>query len=163
MICVPDKKRVYELFDYVNGNLVRKVAVGNVKIGDVAGSKTRRGYIIVGIDGKHYMAHRLVYLMHYGYVPKHIDHRDRNKHNNKIENLRPCTKPQNGWNSLTPTTNTSGIKGILWVKDRKKWEAKLSTSKGVQRCGQFNSLADAKKAIETAREKFHGEFACHGE
>jgi hypothetical protein len=78
------------LFDYdpATGNLIRKTRTANsVRIGDVAGSKNVDGYIQISIDSKPYMAHRLVWLWHGKELPQFIDHINRNKADNRIENL----------------------------------------------------------------------------
>ena len=78
---------LHELFEYVDGTLVRKVTTGSkAQAGMTAGfldGKYRR----VGINGKEYRTHRLVFLMHHGYLPKQVDHIDNNSLNNRIENL----------------------------------------------------------------------------
>ncbi len=50
-----------------------------------------------------------------------IDHKDRDKLNNRKANLRFCTNAQNCRNIGKPKNNTSGYKGIVWHKRDKKW------------------------------------------
>lgn len=85
---------VRSLFDYRDGELYWKVSRGNgMKIGDLAGTVRTDGYRSIQINGKLYLAHRLIFLYHYGYIPKEIDHIDSNPSNNNISNLREsrCT------------------------------------------------------------------------
>ena len=58
------------------------------------------GYYTICIDGKSYVAHRIAWLLHYGEDPGEmvIDHIDRDKTNNKIDNLRKATHAQNTQN-----------------------------------------------------------------
>jgi len=113
------------LFDYdkETGNLIWKVTnSNNQKIGDIAGSLNPKvGYIRVGINGKKYYAHRLIFLYHKGYLPKTIDHINCDKVDNRIENLRAATVGQNQHNRKTNANNTSGYKGVSWCKAKKKW------------------------------------------
>lgn len=157
------QKKVRKLFDYQDGQLIRLVRVANcTKIGDVIGYKDPKGYSRVHIEGKVYLVHRLIFLWHHGYIPKEIDHLDRDPSNNKIENLRPCTRSQNKQNTKLRLDNTSGIKGVTWRKDADKWQAELSVDGRRIRLGFFDDLSIAETAIRAARIKHHGEFTNHG-
>ena len=101
-----------EIFEYRDGNLYWKKDYGRkCKSGTLAGTINLRGYIQIGYKRKNYMAHKLIFLMHHGYLPEIVDHIDNDRANNKIENLREATLLQNRWNSLKRSDNTSGIKG----------------------------------------------------
>ena len=116
-----DAKILHELFEYRDGELYWKVNRYRVKsLGKLAGWIENTGYRRVLIDGKKYQIHRLVYMMHYGFMPKTIDHLDGNRLNNKIENLRPATIEENCRNSIKRTNNTSGVKGVFWNKQTGK-------------------------------------------
>ena len=52
------------------------------------GSVDKDGYLIIKVKGKQFKYHRVVWLLCYGQFPKkELDHIDRNKLNNRIENL----------------------------------------------------------------------------
>ena len=100
-----------ELFDYdkETGNLIwKRKPSTKIKVGDIAGTLKDNGYIYVGINHNSYRAHRLIFLMHKGYLPKTIDHINRDKLDNRIENLRPATVSQNSMNRDISSKNTSG-------------------------------------------------------
>lgn len=63
------------------------------------GSIDKDGYLIIKIKGKQYKAHQLVFAYHNGYFPKEIDHINRNRIDNRIENLKECTRKENILNS----------------------------------------------------------------
>lgn len=107
------QERVKELFDYKNGDLIRKIKVpGGVEVGMPAGYKNVRGYIVTMVDRKLYQNHRLVWMWHYGYLPEnHLDHIDQNCSNNRIENLREASQSCNMRNSRQQKTATM-VKGI---------------------------------------------------
>ncbi len=140
-----NKKTVRDLFFYLSGDLYWRRAQGNkVKAGDLAGCVTNIGYRIIYIKGRPYRAHRLVFLYHYGYLPKYIDHIDRNPGNNRIENLREVNHRQNMCNSSS--SGVSIYKGVSWSKSAKKWQA-CCKHKGKQyHVGYFNDEQEAAKA-----------------
>lgn len=78
---------------------------GHVKKGKIAGSKDSRGYIKIQIDRKDYTAHRLAWLYEYGEWPKYtIDHINRIKYDNSINNLRDVTQAENNKNQKRRNT-----------------------------------------------------------
>ena len=156
------QQRLHELFKYCDGKLFWKVRqAACIYIGDEAGSVNKKGYRRVMIKNKSYAMHRLIFMMHYGYLPKQVDHIDRNKLNNRIENLRPATHGQNRQNATISKNNTSGVKGINWQKRDNKWQARVMLNKKSYQIGYFETLEEAKKAVEKARQQLHGEFARH--
>ena len=80
------------------------------------------GYRRVGINNRKFLYHRIVYLL---YNPdwdildnshdKSIDHIDRDKLNNSIDNLRVVNHQQNHW-------NRGNVKGYSFDKRTKKWK-----------------------------------------
>lgn len=108
------------LFDYSKGNLYWKVKPSHrVVIGAKAGALRPSGYTSVLIKRKAYMLHRLIYLYHHGYLPDVIDHIDRDKSNNCIENLREATHLLNALNRSISKRNTTGTIGVQ--KYRSGW------------------------------------------
>lgn len=75
------------------------------------GSSTDTGYKVVYINGKRYRVHRLVLETFIGECPKgfECDHKDRNRSNNRVENLRWVSHIDNNRNtSKTESVNTRG-------------------------------------------------------
>ena len=108
------------------------------------------------------LEHRLVWLYHFGEAPEIIDHINQNKADNRVENLRIATHGQNLCNSKLSRRNKSGIKGVTWAEDRKKWRVQI-THQGQKRClGDFEHLADAKHVITIARPATHQQFSSAG-
>lgn len=74
----------------------------NVKLGDCAGTKDKRGYLRVMIGNSQYRAHRLIWKLVYGEDPPpsmEIDHINRDPSDNRLSNLRLATARQNNFNS----------------------------------------------------------------
>ena len=156
-------EKTKELFDYKDGNLYWKNDNKSKKIkGVIAGYINNSGYRAIRYDGKLYLAHRLVYLWHKGYLPAEIDHIDRNKQNNAIENLRECTKSQNHFNRSLSQTNTSGYKNVTWNKATKKWQVGLSIMGKYNYFGTYYDVEVANFVAETMRNKYHKQFANNG-
>ena len=157
-----NQKLLLETFEYKEGHLYWKKTMSNfVKAGTKAGSLDSYGYENVGFLGKDHKIHRLIFMMHYGYLPTLIDHKDNNPLNNKIENLRPATKSQNALNSKINSKNTSGVKNVYWSKHHKKWHVRVIKHKKLKHIGYFENLELADLVAQEARNKYHGEFACH--
>lgn len=154
------KERVCELFEYRDGQLIRKITVAsNGRAGDVAGTLNKDGYIQVSVDKQIYRAHRLIFLMHHGYMPKLVDHKDRDRRNNRIENLRAASSVQNGYNKSMQVTNRSGYKGVSYCKRSGKWQANISVNGKIKFLGRFEFADIAHLAYEMAAAEYHGEFA----
>ena len=109
-----------------------------------------------------YRAHRLIWLLFHGDLPKQLDHVDGNRQNNKIENLRECTPSQNQHNCKLRSDNKSGIKGVSWDSSKKMWAARLATKGEVSALGCFWDKEVAGQIVRIERLKLHGEFANNG-
>lgn len=156
-------KYALSLFDYRDGALYWRVRKSlKTSIGDSVGWFPGSGYGRVRIDGKGYYVHRIIFLYHHGRMPKEIDHIDGNKSNNKIENLRECTKSQNQYNRKLDASNTSGIKGVYWHINSKKWIARINNRGKHIYLGCFNDIEVAEQVVRIERLRLHGEFANHG-
>ena len=159
--------KVKELFEYRDGALFWKhrTISKNRKLkkgGRQVATKDAYGYIKVCVNYKCYLAHRLIWLMHYGEVPECLDHINGNKADNRIENLRPATKYQNILNSQRRSDNTSGVKGVCWNARKRKWFARIHVDKKHISLGYYDDLELADLVVQEARNKYHKEFANHG-
>ena len=127
--------------------------------GKIAGSERKDKYFHIKLNKKMYLSHRLAFLYVYGYIPDIIDHINGNPSDNRICNLREATYSQNGCNSKIPNTNISGVKGISWHKQNKKWQASIKINKKFIYLGTYNTVEEAADIIKKARQKYHGEYA----
>lgn len=125
-------------------------------VGRIAGSNKGRGYIRIVIDTEKHYAHRLAWLYVYGELPdKTIDHIDGNTSNNRVENLRCVGHTENMRNMKRHSTNTSGVTGVTWNKERCKWVAQIHIfGKGIN-LGRFDDKHDAIAARELANKQYN--------
>ena len=150
-------------YDKETGNLIWKIKKRGIRKGSIAGTVKSNGYLCVGINYNSYRAHRLIFLMHKGYLPKTIDHINGDKLDNRIENLRAATVGQNQHNRKTNANNTSGYKGVSWNKARKKWITGIKLEGKKIHLGYFDNVEEAAEVVRKAREELHGDFAHHGD
>lgn len=154
----------HELFEYRNGELYWKIkSCRRDPIGSKAGYfDLSRGYTTIHYQRKRYYLHRLIFLMHHGFLPVEIDHIDTDRTNNKIENLRVCSRSQNGSNRPAQSNSKSGIKNVSWSKVRNKWTVFIKSNNKQKNIGGFDDLELAELVSIMAREKYHGMYANHG-
>ena len=112
------------------------------------------GYRLVGINKKDYSYHRVVYFLHNQEWDIHdscrdnsIDHIDRNKLNNSIENLRVVTHQQNAWNR--------DVKGYSFIKASGKYQAQIRVDGKKKYLGMFVSEYEARQAYVEAKKIYH--------
>lgn len=134
--------------------------VKNKRTSKIVGSYTRKyGRFIVNSQ-QVYIARFAVFKM-LGFWPEEVDHINGDTHDNRWENLRPCSRLQNSKNRKTYQSSKTGIKGVFKkaYKGREFFVASIQ-SDGVRHfLGHFNSIEDADKAYKAASEQFHKEFS----
>lgn len=91
--------------------------------------------------------HRLINDTPEGFETDHIN---RNKLDNRQENLRSVTRTQNKFNTGLWKTNTSGYKGVTWSKQYGKWQAQIQINKKNNTLGLFNSIVEASNVRQEA-------------
>ena len=112
------------------------------------------------LDGVPLAAHRVVWKMVSGQEPPAlIDHKDRNKKNNKFKNLRAANSSQNGLNRNLSKANKSGRTGVSYNARDRKWLAQLSFNGQVLFGGLFKNKRDAIQARAAIESMVCGEFA----
>ncbi len=88
-----------ERLEYRDGAVYWTSSNTNVVSGRRAGRQRPDGYRHIQIDGKKYLEHRVVWKLVHGEWPVGwIDHIDRDKSNNSIENLRDVTPSESAYN-----------------------------------------------------------------
>lgn len=115
----------------------------------------RRGRILT----QQYLAHRVVWAMHYDEWPAQIDHFNRNPSDNRISNLRAVVQSENMHNRSKQKNNTTGVTGVqrLGPASKAKFGAKIKINGSTLWLGSFATLEEAAAARKAAEQKlgFH--------
>ena len=144
--------------DFETGNLYWKESGTGRKDSGVAGSKTPDGYYQVCINNEVYRLHRVLWCLYYKSWPtEYIDHKDGDKENNSILNLRIASNRQNQYNSKL-RNNFSGYRGVE-VTSAKTFRARITLPNlSHKHLGTFNTAEEASIAYENEASLIHGEF-----
>jgi hypothetical protein len=144
---LPDKKELREVFDYANGELLWRSWGPGVRgrrrqIAGDNGSKTCT-YRKVSLAGFRPLLHRLIWAWHNGEIPDGmwVDHINRDKRDNRIENLRLVSWAENLRN--TPKKNKSGLPKHVYPTPSGKYAV-------IIRVGTFDTIAEAEVAAKGA-------------
>ena len=109
-----------------------------------AGCVRDKAYKIVTFGKKCFYLHRLIYMYHYGSIPKGyvIDHMNQNKTDNRIENLRCVNQTKNQLNN-----NSNGYSKTLTGKYR----VQISVNKKRTHIGYYFTECGARLACLFAK------------
>lgn len=114
-----------------------------------------QGYISARCNNKqHILFHRVLFP-----DSATVDHITHNTYDNRKCNLRVATQSQNNINRGIMKNNTSGVTGVYWQKNDRRWVARIRINKKLIHLGCFINFKDAVKARKDAEEKYFGEFS----
>jgi len=140
------QKKLKELLHYnpKTGVFKWKASRSGIRADMIAGSNTFNKYSHLMVDTVLYLSSRLAWFYVNGYFPEeYIDHINRIKSDNRIENLREVTNQCNQRNCGNHKHNTSGVKGVCWVKKNNKWQASIKLNRNGKYLGQYMSFDNA--------------------
>jgi hypothetical protein len=145
-------KELERLFYYKDGNLYNRIQRGSAGKDVIAGNLANNGYFCIKVNGKSYKAHRLIYKFHNpewnlfdSGKSNQIDHLNRIRGDNRIENLRVVTAQENSHNN--------GAKGYYWNKATELWQASIRVNGKASHLGFFKKEGDARKAYLEKKAK----------
>lgn len=152
---LPSAAELWELFSYnpLTGELFWRIRRSSqTRLDGPAGFTNAYGYRSIKLGGFQRLAHRLVWAWVTGADPGKIqlDHKDQNKANNRIWNLRLCTDTQNRANIL-------GMRG--WCRANGRYKARLIHNGKTLYLGTYDTPEEAHAAYLAARKRLHGSFA----
>lgn len=103
-------------------------------------------------------ATKKIVRMHWVIVGKGFDHINHNPLDNRRSNLRAATTAENVYNRGKQKTNTSGVTGVYWMKDRKKWRTQIKKG-DISIVKDFDVFENAVKAQLKLELQLFGQFA----
>lgn len=127
----------------------------NVMWGDQVGGSDRNGYLQVKLNGVFYRQHNFVWIMHNGDIPDGvtIDHKNKNKDDNRLDNLRLATARQQEIHRR--------VKGFTRQMDctLRPWRSRHSVDGRMTNIGSFSTALQARLAYERHTYELEPEFA----
>ena len=161
---IADELRKLVNYDPATGIVTAKVRLsGHCAPGDEVGSLHHTGCLNTKLKGRHYILSRLIYCWMTGEWPtRMIDHKNRDRKDNRWGNLRLATNGQNRANSISAGI-TTGTKGV-WLRKRYKtgkprYVSQITINGKCCHLGHFDTLEAASVAYRVAAEKAFGQFA----
>lgn len=148
-------KRILDYNPYSGIFRWKETRNGRALAGSIAGSINSDGYIAIRVDGKILLAHRLAMYFYFGEESDmEVDHKNRIRSDNRIENLRWATNLMNVHNAGGPTSrNTSGFRGV--TKTGNRYRAMCKARGITYSLGTFSTAEEASQAYESARRDLH--------
>lgn len=140
-------------------NLDKKALVDDIDYINLANRKwyvSTWGYAIRKENGQTVTMHIEIMGRQKG---KEIDHRNGDKLDNRRANLRFVTATQNLQSRRKFNNNTSGYRGVTWLKAAKAWQVCVRANKIKYFIGYFKDKIEAARAYDKAAKKYHGNFA----
>jgi len=102
--------------------------------------------------------HRKILGLQYG-DKRQADHINHDTLDNRDSNLRIATRSENQHNRGANRNSSSGIKGVYWMKNDRKWVAQIRLNGKSKYLGSYDDPKSAQKAYCTAAKQLHQNFA----
>ena len=142
----PSKEYLDANYTYKDGWLISK------RSGKQIGSNTKK-YTMVYISGQLYSAHRLIWILHNNESPDcDLDHINRNRHDNRIENLRTATRSENCLNR--GYGKNGSCVGVSFRNHRDRWRAYIMVNGCLNMLGSTKTLFEACCLRKSAELRF---------
>jgi hypothetical protein len=139
-------------YDSLTGVVTYKIDIlhSKTKKGNIAGCLNSQGYLVINIEKKQLLLHRVAWFLYYGYWPKLVDHENLVKSDNRISNLRDATSNLNAHNkAATNKLKTKGVRQVL----SGKYVASIKFQDKAIYLGSFNTLSEASEAYQLKAEE----------
>lgn len=88
-----------------------------------------------------------------------VDHINGDRLDNRMSNLRLCTRGENIKNRIKKKNSTSRFIGVAWDKKRNVWASHICSNYKRMFIGHFDNEYDAALAYNEKAKEFHGDYA----
>ena len=132
----------------------------NKKTDKILKQVLHNGYYCIQVsknnENKNLRVHRLIAL---SFIPNSnnkycVDHINRIKTDNRLENLRWSTHSENQMNKSKHSNNTSTCTGVHYDKSKNKWQVRIQINGKRKHIGYYQTFEEAVK-IRKEQEKIH--------
>ena len=157
------REELHSLFDYMNGVLLWKASSKKHDAGSAVRAVGKGGYLYFTHEGRKMQVHHAIAEMFLDKPEIYdcIDHINRDKTDNRKENLRYTSSKMNSQNSLiSDKRNKSGVRGVH-KKNRcgtTRYYARIFVDGKHVSLGSFSDEHDAGKAYLEAKKRLHQGF-----
>lgn len=139
-----------------SGNFIRLTRTSSKSLkGMIAGCEIN-GYVRIWIKSRSYQAHQLIWLYMTGKWPNEIiDHINHNGLDNRWINLREIKKSENLKNAKLYKNNKSGLPGVRWCIQKRKWQANIGINNKDIHLGFYKDFFEACCSRKRSDIKFN--------
>ena len=160
---LPDVAELRAAFDYNpgTGELFHKVSRPQVVAGTLATTNNGSGYLAVRVRGHApFQAHRVAWAVFYGRWPASmVDHINRDRRDNRIENLRETDYRINAENRLVASSSSgTGLIGVGLHRASGLYRGRIGVRGKDISLGYFRTAQEAHDAYIKAKRVLHSGF-----
>lgn len=138
-------------YDRENGKLYWNKSGSGRKLHKSIGTTTKQGYLQTTIKGVQLKVHHIVWFIETGKWPlEQIDHKDKDKSNNRFLNLREGNSVNQHNRSIR--VGKSGLPGAYKVNKKKPWRSTIKINGKTKSLGLFNTKEEANAAYMKVKE-----------
>lgn len=145
-----------EYLEVINGHIYRK-STGEPCVYH----RSANGYYYMSLSNKMWSVHKVLWVLYNGDIPKGyvVDHIDRDRSNNLIDNLRLASTSENSWNRKEQHNKQSGLPKGVSLLSSGSYRARVNHL-GKSYSKESKSLEVVIEWVREKRRELHGEFYC---
>lgn len=158
------RKKIY----YEDGNLYwhkEFYSLNGRRSAKPIGTLYKTGYkhckFMINGEMRSYLVHRLIYWLVKGVWCPVIDHKDRNRLNNHIDNLRESDNIKNIWNRTVSKRNKTGYLGVFKDDKTSKYRITISIDGKQYIINGFDTPEKAALSRDIIARLIYGDFASY--